>query len=138
MGFHRRHPYLWWHEIFLSPGGKPMTLADITLLAFTACNSLRVLAYVPQIWKASTDKDGAKAISFSTWSLFLVSHLTTASYAFVNKGDSNLAYMFLINAVGCAAILAAAAVRRRHYHRKRRADALAAANVVHFKMRAAA
>ena len=40
-----------------------MTLADITLLAFTACNSLRVLAYLPQIWKASTDKDGARAIS---------------------------------------------------------------------------
>jgi hypothetical protein len=115
-----------------------MTLADITLLAFTACNSLRVLAYVPQIWKASTDQDGAKAISFSTWSLFLVSHLTTASYAIVNKGDSNLAYMFLINAVGCAAILAAAALRRRHYHRKLRADALAPANVVHFKVRAAA
>ena len=25
-----------------------MTLADITLVAFTACNSLRVLAYLPQ------------------------------------------------------------------------------------------
>ena len=138
MGFHRQRLYLWRHEILISPGGKPMTLADITLLAFTACNSLRVLAYVPQIWKASTDKDGAKAISFSTWSLFLVSHLTTASYAIVNKGDSNLAYMFLINAVGCAAILAAAALRRRHYHRKPRADPQAAANVLHFKVRAAA
>ena len=46
--------------------------------------------------------------------------------------------MFLINAVGCAAILAAAAVRRWHYHRKQGADALSAANVVHFKVRAAA
>jgi len=115
-----------------------MTLADITLLAFTVCNSARVLAYLPQIWKASTDQDGAKAISFSTWSLFLVSHLTTAAYAIVNRGDSNLAYMFLVNAVGCAAILAAAALRRRHHHRKLRADALAAANVVHFKVRSAA
>ncbi len=83
-------------------------------------------------------QDGAKAISFSTWSLFLVSHLTTAAYAIVNKGDSNLAYMFLINAVGCAAILAAAALRRRHHQRKLRADALAAANVVRFKMPSAA
>ena len=86
-----------------------MTLADITLIAFTACNSLRVLAYIPQIWKASTDKDGAKAISFSTWSLFLVSHLTTAIYAIVNRGDPSLAYIFLVNAIGCAAILVAAA-----------------------------
>ena len=90
-----------------------MTLADITLLAFTACNSVRVLAYVPQIWKASTDRDGAKAISFSTWSLFLASHLTTAAYAVVNQGDPKLAGMFLVNALGCAAILAAAGLRRR-------------------------
>lgn len=115
-----------------------MTLADITLIAFTACNSLRVLAYLPQIWKASTDRDGAKAISFSTWSLFLISHLTTAAYAIVNRGDANLAYMFLINAVGCAAILAGAALRRRYHHRKLRADALAGANIVHFKMSSAA
>jgi hypothetical protein len=115
-----------------------MTLADITLFAFTACNSLRVLAYLPQIWKASTDKDGAKAISFSTWSLFLVSHLTTAAYAMVNRDDFNLAWMFMINAVGCAAILGAAACRRRHHKRKLRAQALAAANIVHFKVRPAA
>ena len=115
-----------------------MTLADITLVAFTACNSLRVLAYLPQIWKASTDRDGAKAISFSTWSLFLVSHLTTAAYATVNKGDASLAYMFLINAIGCASILAGAALRRRYHHRNIRADALAAANIVHFKMPSAA
>ena len=115
-----------------------MTLADITLLAFTTCNSLRVLAYVPQIWKASTDKDGAKAISFSTWSLFFVSHLTTAAYAIVNRGDTNLACMFLVNALGCAAILAAAGLRRRYHNHKLRAEALAAANVVPFKARAVA
>jgi hypothetical protein len=115
-----------------------MTLADITLLAFTACNSLRVLAYLPQIWKAATDKDGAKAISFSTWSLFLVSHLTTAAYATVNRDDLNLAWMFLINAVGCAAILGAAAFRRLHHKRSLRTLALASANIVHFKVRSAA
>ena len=115
-----------------------MTLADITLLTFTVCNSLRVLAYVPQIWKAATDKDGAKAISFSTWSLFLVSHLTTALYAIVNRNDLSLAGIFLVNAVGCAAILAAAGFRRRHYNRRQRAHTPAAANVVHLKVRAAA
>ncbi len=115
-----------------------MTLADITLVAFTACNSLRVLAYLPQIWKASTDKDGAKAISFSTWSLFLVSHLTTATYAMVNRDDFNLAWMFMINAVGCAAILVAAAYRRQCHKRKLRVEALEAANIVHFKVRSAA
>jgi hypothetical protein len=50
-----------------------MTLADITLVAFTLCNSLRVLAYVPQIARAVTDESGAAAISLGTWGLFLFS-----------------------------------------------------------------
>ena len=45
-----------------------MTVADITLAVFTLSNSVRVLAYVPQITKAATDQSGAKAISFGTWS----------------------------------------------------------------------
>ena len=38
-----------------------MTIAELTLVAFTLCNSFRVLAYVPQVLKAATDNDGAKA-----------------------------------------------------------------------------
>src|SRR5689334_19824312 len=45
-----------------------MTIADITLAAFTLSNSLRVVAYVPQIAKAFGDRGGAQAISFGTWS----------------------------------------------------------------------
>ncbi len=48
-----------------------MTVADIMPATFTLCNSLRVLAYVPQIAKVATDRSGVEAISFSTWDLFL-------------------------------------------------------------------
>jgi hypothetical protein len=51
-----------------------MTIADITLTAFTLCNTLRVVAYLPQIARAVRDTSGAEAISFGTWGLFLVSH----------------------------------------------------------------
>lgn len=94
-----------------------MTLPDITLMAFTVCNSVRVLAYVPQIWKAATDDNGAKALSYSTWSLFLASHVTTAAYSVVNREDWALASMFLTNALACAAILIAAACRRSLHQR---------------------
>ena len=36
--------------------------------AFTLANSLRVLAYVPQMVKAAQDVHGASAVSCSTWS----------------------------------------------------------------------
>jgi hypothetical protein len=89
-----------------------MTLADTTLMAFTLCNAVRVGAYLPQIWKAAADENGAAAVSSLTWGLFLVSHLSTAAYAFVNRGDWSMALIFMANAAGCAAILLIATWKR--------------------------
>ena len=95
-----------------------MTIADITLAVFTLCNSLRAVAYVPQISKAARDRSGAEAISFGTWGLFLVSHASAMAYALVNKEDWTMALMFLSNAIGCAAILLIAAAKRVRYRRR--------------------
>jgi hypothetical protein len=96
-----------------------MTIEDVTLTAFTLCNSLRVLAYVPQIVKAATDRSGAQAISCATWGLFLVSHASAAAYAFVNKADWTMASLFMSNAIGCGAILLIAACKRSSHRRRR-------------------
>ena len=74
-----------------------MTPADITLAAFTLCNSLRVLAYLPQIARAARDPGGAQAISFATWGLFLLSNVSAVAYALVNKDDWTMAAVFLAN-----------------------------------------
>jgi hypothetical protein len=95
-----------------------MDFSDITLTAFTLCNSIRVVGYVPQILKAATDDNGAKAISHTTWGLFLASHLSTAAYAAVNQADWTMAAIFLVNAVGSAAILAAATWRRLQHDKR--------------------
>ena len=98
-----------------------MTIADITLAAFTLCNSLRVVAYVPQIARAAADRSGAEAISFGTWGLFLFSHMSATAYALVNKEDWTMASIFLGNAIGCGAILLIAACKRSRYRRRRMA-----------------
>ena len=82
-----------------------MTPADLTLIVFTLCNSLRVLAYAPQITRAARDRSGAEAISFVTWGLFLFSNISAVAYALVNTQDWTMAAVFVGNAVGCAAIL---------------------------------
>ena len=92
-----------------------MTLADITLVAFTLCNSLRVLAYVPQIARAVNDESGAAAISLGTWGLFLFSHVSATAYALVNKDDWTMAIIFLSNAIGCTAIILITAWKRSLY-----------------------
>jgi len=101
-----------------------MTIADITLTAFTLCNSLRVVAYVPQIARAARDTSGAEAISFGTWGLFLVSHTSATAYALVNQGDWTMASVFIGNAIGCSVILLIAAWKRTQHRRGRVAAAL--------------
>src|SRR5262249_5114559 len=97
---------------------RGMTIADITLAAFTLCNSFRVVAYLPQIARAARDRSGAEAISFGTWGLFLVSHGSAAAYALVNQHDWMMASVFLGNAAGCGAILVIAAWKRSRYRRR--------------------
>jgi hypothetical protein len=85
-----------------------MRLEDVTLTLFAACNFIRLFAYPPQIYKAATDKNGASAISYTTWGLFLIAHLQTIAYALVNRSDWWLATCFAGNAICCMAILAVA------------------------------
>ena len=92
-----------------------MTLADVTLSVFMLCNSLRVVAYVPQITKAARDQSGAEAISFLTWGLFLFSNASAVAYALVNKDDWMMAAIFLGNTVGCAALLLVGAWQRKRH-----------------------
>ena len=96
--------------------GVTMTIADITLAVFTLCNSLRVLAYLPQIAKTIRDRSGAEAVSLATWGLFLISHASALGYALVNRGDWTMASMFLCNALGCATIVLIAAWKRSRHH----------------------
>jgi hypothetical protein len=102
-----------------------MTPADITLVVFTFCNSLRFLAYVPQIATAIRDQSGAEAISFWAWGLFLASHASAMAYAIENKEDWTMASIFMGNALGCGVILLIAAWKRSRHRRHRIEDSAA-------------
>jgi len=95
-----------------------MSLEEITLGVFAACNTLRIFAYIPQIRKAATDENGASAVSCTTWMLFLVAHVSTVAYAIVNRSDWGLAACFAANAVCCLAIVAVACCKRRRHARR--------------------
>ena len=98
-----------------------MTLEEVTMALFAVCNAVRILAYIPQIRKAATDENGATAISYTTWALFLVANMSTVAYAVVNRSDWLLAACFLFNALCCVVIIVTAFVNRRGYYRRMRA-----------------
>jgi hypothetical protein len=92
-----------------------MTLAEATLLAFTAFSGLRLISYLPQIHKVARDTNGASAISYSTWALWTGSHVSTGLYAGINLGDRVLALASALYALCCVAVIAITAVKRyRH------------------------
>src|SRR5262249_9850160 len=100
----RRPSQRFFASSILIEDASSMRLADITLAIFTLFNSLRFLAYVPQIARAVKDQSGAEAISFGTWALFLASHASAMAYAIVNQQDWTMASLFLGNVLGCGAI----------------------------------
>lgn len=100
-------------KIYLS--GNDQWIRSAVFGAFTLVNALRILAYVPQMLTAAKDTNGASGISYATWTLFLVSHLTTITYAIVYLGDAIMASIFFGNALACLAVIAITFVKRRQY-----------------------
>ena len=91
------------------------TLQAAILSLFALVNSVRVLAYIPQIVKTARDQNGASAISYTTWGLFFASHVTTIAYAVVCVGDPLMAVIFFGNALACLAIVAVTYMKRRNF-----------------------
>ena len=69
-------------------------------LAYVACNSLRLLAYLPQI-------------ALTSWTFWALSHAVTAVYCAEVARDPLLAGMMWGNCAGAGAVAALTTVRRR-------------------------
>ena len=96
-----------------------MYLPEITFAVFSIFNILRLGSYLPQIVRVATDTEGAKAISYSTWCVWIGANGSTAAYAIVNITDWTLFAVSFVNALGCAAVVALTMWKRRQVARLR-------------------
>jgi hypothetical protein len=92
-----------------------MDLSYITFLLFAAFSSLRMFSYLPQIYSVATDKNGASAISYSTWGLWIGANATTALYAIYNLKDVYLASVSVVYAACCLSVIILTIVKRRRH-----------------------
>src|SRR5262245_35112510 len=94
-----------------------MYLPEITLALFSVFNILRLGSYLPQIMRVATDNEGAKAISYSTWGLWIGATASTAAYTAVNISDMTLFFVSAMNALGCALVVGLTALKRHQHAR---------------------
>ena len=90
-----------------------MDFPQITLALFSVFNVLRLFSYLPQIIRVATDTEGAKAISYSTWGVWIGANGSTAAYALVNITDWALFTVSTLNTLGCATVLGLTMMKRR-------------------------
>ncbi len=87
-------------------------VTDITLLAFSLFNLLRLTSYIPQIITVARDRNGARAISLSCWTIWVAANVSTAAYAWINLGDIWLAAVSVFNALCCMTVLMLVIIKR--------------------------
>lgn len=85
----------------------------LPLTVFALCNTLRILAYGPQILRLVRDPGGAAGVSSASWTMFAAANASTAVYAADALGDAALAVVHAASTACCLMIVALASWRRR-------------------------
>lgn len=93
-------------------------MADFSFWLFTIFNGLRIVSYLPQIYRVAVDTHGASAIAYSTWFFWIAANAATALYAIYNVFDPALAAINLTNALCCVAVILLTAYKRRVFRLK--------------------
>jgi hypothetical protein len=74
-----------------------------------------MFSYLPQIYTVAKDNNGASAISYSTWGLWIGANATTALYAIYNLKDIYLASVSVVYAACCLSVILLTIVKRRRH-----------------------
>jgi hypothetical protein len=89
---------------------------------FATFSTVRLVSYAPQILRIARDCNGASAISYATWLIWLGTNVATALHAAVNLHDTWLAFVSAGYGVSCAAVIALTAYKRLSHRRRRKGN----------------
>ena len=90
-----------------------MTISDVAYDLCMVFHALRLVCFLPQIYKIARNTSGAAAISYSTWILWAAANSLTAIYSVTGPGHIMLAWSNGLNALCCATVIVLTALRQR-------------------------
>jgi uncharacterized protein with PQ loop repeat len=90
-----------------------MMISDVAYDLCMVFHALRLVCFLPQIYKIARNTSGAAAISYSTWILWAAANSLTAIYSVTGPGHIMLAWSNGLNALCCATVIVLTALRQR-------------------------
>jgi hypothetical protein len=93
--------------------------ADAISFAFGLFNLLRLVSYIPQIAAVARDRQGARAISLTCWTVWIGANATTALYSWAKLADFALASVSAFNMMCCLLVFFVAGYKRFIFSRSR-------------------
>jgi hypothetical protein len=92
-----------------------MSPEELVFTAFTATNALQIVSYLPQIVAVVRDRNGASAIAYSSWVIWLAGSASTSAYAMINIWDVWLLIVNAVHAVCCLTVIVLTAWKRSQH-----------------------
>ena len=87
-------------------------LAEMAWFGFVAFSGLRMLSYIPRIWRIAADKTGAAAISCTMWGVWAAAYVAAAVYAVAGLHNIWLAVASAIYAACCVTVMVLTMLKR--------------------------
>ncbi|HEX4893351.1 MAG TPA: hypothetical protein VFV47_08680 [Hyphomicrobiaceae bacterium] len=87
-------------------------LETAIIAAFTFFNTARLVSYLPQLLVIARDSNGATAVSYLTWTLWVCANISASAYAGVIAGDVALCFIYAMNGFFCLVTIALTAYKR--------------------------
>ena len=94
-------------------------IEPLIVAAFSFFNAMRVVSYMPQMLRIARDTNGATAVSYLTWTLWVCANGSTAAYAGIIIGDRSLCLVSSINTLCCTIVICQTAYKRYRWRAAR-------------------
>jgi hypothetical protein len=109
-------------------------LETAIVASFTFFNTARLVSYIPQLLVIARDRNGATAVSYLTWTIWVCANVSASAYAGMIARDLALCFIYAMNGFFCLLTVAFTAYKRWQWRcEQSKSNSSDAAVVAHYQ-----